>query len=70
MAGRRVEEVVDLLRLQSGAARTIQTLDSDFGLQDFEGRSYPGWHHHMTLITAAYVHSLLNTAAQPAALAS
>ncbi|MYR86342.1 IS701 family transposase, partial [Streptomyces sp. SID685] len=24
------------------------------GLDHFEGRSWPGWHHHATLVTAAH----------------
>jgi hypothetical protein len=30
-----------------------------YGLLDFEGRSYPGWHHHMTLVSAAYAFECL-----------
>ncbi|RPK89882.1 transposase [Streptomyces sp. ADI98-10] len=33
---------------------TVRRLRDHFGLADFEGRSYPGWHHHMTLMSAAY----------------
>ncbi|WP_330332201.1 transposase [Streptomyces sp. NBC_00536] len=29
------------------------------GLLDFEGRSFPGWHRHMTLVSAAAAHRLL-----------
>ncbi|AQT76369.1 transposase [Streptomyces sp. fd1-xmd] len=52
----------DLLRLvrQSGrAAATSAALADDFGLLDFEGRSFPGWHHHMTLMSAAYAYKAL-----------
>ena len=29
-----------------------------YGLFDFEGRSFPGWHHHVTLVSAAYLYGL------------
>lgn len=39
-----------------GSRRTAAALSAlaGEGLLDFEGRSFPGWHHHMTLISAAY----------------
>ncbi|MFE5810459.1 IS701 family transposase [Streptomyces sp. NPDC056491] len=51
----------DLLHLVRGAGRSTAVLGSladDFGLLDFEGRSFPGWHHHMTLMSAAYAYAL------------
>jgi len=32
----------------------------DFGLLDFEGRSFPGWYHHMALVSAAYTYRRLH----------
>ncbi|MGW2619876.1 IS701 family transposase, partial [Streptomyces sp. NPDC001500] len=29
-------------------------LKHGLGLDHFEGRSWPGWHHHATLVTAAH----------------
>ncbi|MET8698341.1 transposase [Kitasatospora sp. NPDC004723] len=45
-----------LALLDAGAATrtTVDRLGSDFGLLDFSGRSFTGWHHHMTLVSAAY----------------
>ncbi|MFF2352448.1 IS701 family transposase [Kitasatospora sp. NPDC058115] len=45
-----------LALLDAGAATrtTVDRLGSDFGLLDFSGRSFTGWHHHMTLVAAAY----------------
>ncbi|MER7760766.1 transposase [Streptomyces sp. NPDC097619] len=59
MVHRRAEELVALAQLQRRAGAGVQTLEQDFGLLDFEGRSYPGWHHHMTLVSVAYAYSRL-----------
>lgn len=32
---------------------------ADCGIYDFEGRSFPGWHRHMTLVSAAGAHRVL-----------
>ncbi|MFJ3960437.1 hypothetical protein [Streptomyces sp. NPDC090036] len=50
----------DLLHLVRGGRSTavLGSLADDFGLLDFEGRSFPGWHHHMTLMSAAYAYAL------------
>ncbi|MBV9450797.1 MAG: transposase [Streptosporangiaceae bacterium] len=34
-------------------AADLATLYDDLGLRHFEGRSYPGWHHYVTLISVA-----------------
>jgi hypothetical protein len=57
----RPAELVRLITLgestkQEGTAR----LRDDFGLQQFEGRSFAGWHHHMTLVSAAHAHWTLH----------
>ncbi|MCX4754234.1 IS701 family transposase [Kitasatospora purpeofusca] len=46
--------VLTLLDAASATRSTVDRLGSDFGLLDFSGRSYTGWHHHMTLVSAAY----------------
>ncbi|MFB7260460.1 IS701 family transposase [Streptomyces nojiriensis] len=51
----------DLLHLVRGSARSgavLGSLADEFGLLDFEGRSFPGWHHHMTLMSAAYAYAV------------
>lgn len=57
--------------LTGHARRTGAVLDElaqDFGALAFEGRSYPGWHHHMTMVSAAYLYRSLagRSAAAPA----
>ncbi|MGV9252043.1 IS701 family transposase [Streptomyces sp. NPDC003697] len=60
MVNRRLDEVVELTQLQTRSVQTLERLEQDYGLLDFEGRSYPGWHHHMALMSAAYIHRRLN----------
>ncbi|MGW2540419.1 IS701 family transposase [Kitasatospora sp. NPDC001574] len=46
--------VLALLDTVTVTRTTVDRLGADFGLLDFSGRSYSGWHHHMTLVSAAY----------------
>ncbi|GHB10576.1 MULTISPECIES: IS701 family transposase [Streptomyces] len=59
LAGRRVEENLRLARSHAAALSATATLVQRFGLLDFEGRSFPGWHHHMTMASAAHVYQHL-----------
>lgn len=34
--------------------RTYEDMKGELGLDHFEGRSYPGWHHHVTVVLACY----------------
>ncbi|MFI5621319.1 IS701 family transposase [Streptomyces sp. NPDC051567] len=52
----RTEEVLALTRLLDRTSQAVRELEDGFGLLDFEGRSYPGWHHHMTLVSAAHAY--------------
>ncbi len=36
-------------------------LKDEFGLDHFEGRSWPGWHHHITLASMAYAFLVCET---------
>ncbi|MEV5606280.1 transposase [Streptomyces sp. NPDC052299] len=60
MVDRKVDEVIELTELMSRPTSTIRTMANDLGLLDFEGRSFPGWHHHMTMVSAAYAHARLS----------
>ncbi|GAA3052909.1 hypothetical protein FHS39_003271 [Streptomyces olivoverticillatus] len=55
----RTERLLTLAAAQDASA-TLDTLAEDFGISAFEGRSYPGWHHHMTLVSAAYAFARLS----------
>ena len=51
------QRLPDLAALARTGARSRQALDEmghEVGLFDFEGRSFVGWHHHVTLAAAAY----------------
>jgi hypothetical protein len=53
------EAILAVVRSAGRARRLIRLLESCFGAADFEGRSFPGWHHHMTLVSAAHSYSAL-----------
>lgn len=55
MADHRPADLVRLAQLPDCARETVEEMGRHFGLWDFEGRSFRGWHHHVTLSTAAYV---------------
>ncbi|MFE5895803.1 IS701 family transposase [Streptomyces sp. NPDC056462] len=49
--------MADLIRLAKVRWRIehdYRELKHGLGLDHFEGRSWPGWHHHVTLVTAAH----------------
>ncbi|MHA6757951.1 IS701 family transposase [Streptacidiphilus sp. PAMC 29251] len=48
------DDLMVLVDAQAGTHTAMRSLSEDFGLLDFEGRSFPGWHHHTTLVSAAY----------------
>lgn len=63
-----LSQLVDLVELSPrAAAQDMTTLRDDFGLHDFEGRSYAGWHHHVTLVSAAHTYRLLRRTRRSAA---
>ncbi|MFF4342370.1 IS701 family transposase [Kitasatospora sp. NPDC001540] len=55
----RLPELVALAELRGRSADAVERLHLDYGLGDFEGRSYRGWHHHVTLVAAAHGYDLL-----------
>ncbi|MEU9481049.1 transposase [Streptomyces sp. NPDC048191] len=57
-----------LLRHADAAGAVLPALSTDFGLCDYEGRSYPGWHRHMTLVSVAYALAALRCEAARAPL--
>jgi SRSO17 transposase len=54
-----VESLVALAKLDWRSRLGVSDLTDRFGLCDYEGRSFLGWHHHVTLVSAAYTFRLL-----------
>ena len=46
--------IVKLLKKRWRTERMYQELKGELGLDHFEGRSYPGWHHHVSVVVACY----------------
>jgi SRSO17 transposase len=54
----RLPELLDLITLRARAVEDLHRMESNVGLQHFEGRSFPGWHHHVTLASVAHAYKL------------
>lgn len=52
--GASIHRMVNLTRLARVSDQAIDELQSRFALSAFEGRTFPGWHHHVALASAAY----------------
>ena len=49
-----LERLVGLAKLRWRIEQDYRELIDALGLDHFEGRSWPGWHHHVTLVTVAH----------------
>src|SRR4051812_39654749 len=49
-----VTQLVRLAHQRWAIEQQYQELKTELGLDHFEGRSYPGWHHHVVLTAVAY----------------
>jgi hypothetical protein len=58
---RGLEDLVSLTRLTGQTSVDIARMTDHLGLCDYEGRSFLGWHHHMTLVSVAYAYHLDNS---------
>jgi SRSO17 transposase len=47
-------DMVRLAKVRWRIEHDYRELKHGLGLDHFEGRSWPGWHHHVTLVTAAH----------------
>lgn len=56
----RLDELVALAKLRQQVGPRIEELAGRFGLRDYEGRTFVGWHRHVTLATAAHIFDLLS----------
>ena len=49
-----LEQLVGLAKLRWRIEQDYRELKDALGLDHFEGRSWPGWHHHVTLVSIAH----------------
>jgi SRSO17 transposase len=54
-----LDDLLALANLRHRALPQIELLAERFGLRDYEGRTFIGWHHHVTLAAAAYAFYVL-----------
>jgi SRSO17 transposase len=47
-------DLVRLAKLRWRVEHDDRELKDALGLDHFEGRSWPGWHHHVTLVSVAH----------------
>ncbi|WP_306210633.1 IS701 family transposase [Actinoplanes sp. RD1] len=59
MTDRTLPELVELAKTRPLTATRIESFADRYGLRDYEGRTFAGWHHHVTLAGAAYVYDVL-----------
>jgi len=48
------KEIVRLFKERWRVERMFEDLKGELGLDHFEGRSYPGWHHHISVVLCCY----------------
>jgi SRSO17 transposase len=54
-----LKRLVRLAKLRWRVEQNYQQLKEELGLDHYEGRGWPGWHHHVTLVCLAYAFLLL-----------
>ncbi|MDT0446495.1 IS701 family transposase [Streptomyces johnsoniae] len=57
--GQSLPSVLRLTRLSDVVQRDFDRISERVGVRDFTGRSYPGWHHHVTLASVAHFAAVL-----------
>jgi hypothetical protein len=55
----RLSELPDKLAASERVNADMAMLNNGLGLRHFEGRSFRGWHHHVTLVSIAHGYQLL-----------
>jgi SRSO17 transposase len=48
------KQIVRLLKERFRTEQAYEELKGELGLDHFEGRSFPGWHHHVSAVLCAY----------------
>jgi len=65
-----LERLVALAKLRWRVEHDYRELKDALGLDHFEGRSWPGWHHHVTLVSVAHGFLTLERLRRPLARAA
>ncbi|WP_441349403.1 IS701 family transposase [Streptomyces sp. 8L] len=60
--GRNLDEVMAPAHRAVQSHQAMTELQGRFGLLDFEGRSYRGLHHHLTMVSAAFAYNVVGDA--------
>jgi hypothetical protein len=69
VSGRSTAELLRLSKLVLRVDHDFEAIAKDVGIQDFEGRSFQGWHRHATLASIAHsVRALAEVGQMPSAL--
>ena len=48
------KEIVRIVKERWRTERAYEELKGELGLDHFEGRSFPGWHHHISVVLCCY----------------
>jgi SRSO17 transposase len=48
------KKVVEIIKERWRTERMYEDLKGELGLDHFEGRSFPGWHHHVSVVLCCY----------------
>jgi SRSO17 transposase len=48
------KQIVRIMKERWRTERAYEELKGELGLDHFEGRSFPGWHHHISVVTSCY----------------
>ncbi|MET9432571.1 transposase [Streptomyces sp. NPDC006551] len=64
--GPSLVRLLRLTRLPSVVARDFAAISEGVGMKDFAGRSFPGWHRHVTLASVAHHVAAMRGASLPA----
>jgi SRSO17 transposase len=48
------KKIVEIIKERWRTERMYEDLKGELGLDHFEGRSFPGWHHHVSVVLCCY----------------
>ncbi len=54
-----IEELVRIAHIRWFAEQGFKQMKGELGLDEFEGRSWKGWHHHAAMVTVAFSYLIL-----------